>query len=52
MKRFHLGALLRAAAVSMVLGFAGPAMALDELLLIAPAAPGGDRRADPPDGGR
>jgi putative tricarboxylic transport membrane protein len=41
MKRFHLGALLRVATVSMALGLAGPALALDELLLIAPAAPGG-----------
>ena len=41
MKRFHLGTLLRAATVSMVLGCAGPALALDDLLLIAPAAPGG-----------
>src|SRR5687767_5174827 len=41
MKRFHLGALLRVATVSMVLGCAGPALALDDLLLIAPAAPGG-----------
>jgi putative tricarboxylic transport membrane protein len=36
-----LGRLLRAAAVIMMLGTAGPALALDELLLIAPAAPGG-----------
>jgi putative tricarboxylic transport membrane protein len=41
MKRFHLGALLRVATVTMALGCAGPALALDELLLIAPAAPGG-----------
>ena len=41
MKRFHLGTLLRAATVSLVLGCAGPALALDDLLLIAPAAPGG-----------
>jgi putative tricarboxylic transport membrane protein len=41
MKRIHLGTLLRAATVTMVLGFAGPALALDDLLLIAPAAPGG-----------
>jgi putative tricarboxylic transport membrane protein len=41
MKRFHLGPLLRAATVSMALGCAGPALALDDLLLIAPAAPGG-----------
>jgi putative tricarboxylic transport membrane protein len=32
---------MRAAAVTLVLGSAGPALALDELLLIAPAAPGG-----------
>jgi putative tricarboxylic transport membrane protein len=36
-----LGRLLRAATVIMMLGTAGPALALDELLLIAPAAPGG-----------
>jgi putative tricarboxylic transport membrane protein len=41
MKRIHLGTLLRAATISMTLGLAGPALALDELLLIAPAAPGG-----------
>ena len=36
-----LGRLLHAATVIMMLGTAGPALALDELLLIAPAAPGG-----------
>jgi len=41
MKRYTLTRLLRAAAVTLVLGSAGPALALDELLLIAPAAPGG-----------
>ena len=41
MKRFHIGALLRVATITMALGCAGPALALDELLLIAPAAPGG-----------
>jgi putative tricarboxylic transport membrane protein len=41
MKRYTLANLMRAAAVTMVLGAAGPALALDELLLIAPAAPGG-----------
>jgi len=41
MKRYSLANLMRAAAVAMVLGSAGPALALDELLLIAPAAPGG-----------
>jgi putative tricarboxylic transport membrane protein len=35
------GRLLRAATVFMMLGTAGPALALDDLLLIAPAAPGG-----------
>jgi putative tricarboxylic transport membrane protein len=33
--------LLGAAAISTVLALSGPAMALDELLLVAPAAPGG-----------
>jgi putative tricarboxylic transport membrane protein len=41
MRQLGLRPLLRAAAVTMVLGLAGPAMAIDELLLIAPAAPGG-----------
>ena len=41
MKRDTLVHLLRAAALTLVLGSAGPALALDELLLIAPAAPGG-----------
>jgi putative tricarboxylic transport membrane protein len=41
MKRYTLANLMRAAALTMVLGSAGPALALDELLLIAPAAPGG-----------
>jgi putative tricarboxylic transport membrane protein len=41
MKRYTLAHLMCAAAVTLVLGSAGPAMALDELLLIAPAAPGG-----------
>ena len=41
MKRYTLTRLMRAAAVTLVLGSAGPALALDELLLIAPAAPGG-----------
>jgi putative tricarboxylic transport membrane protein len=41
MRQLGLRPLLRAAAVTMVLGLAGPAMAIDEMLLIAPAAPGG-----------
>ena len=41
MKRCTLTHLVRAAAVTLILGSAGPALALDELLLIAPAAPGG-----------
>jgi putative tricarboxylic transport membrane protein len=41
MKRCTLTHLIRAAAVTLILGSAGPALALDELLLIAPAAPGG-----------
>jgi putative tricarboxylic transport membrane protein len=41
MTQFGIGTLLRVASVTMVLGLAGPAMALDELLLVAPAAPGG-----------
>lgn len=41
MIRLGMGGLLRAAAVTVALGLTGPAMALDELLLIAPAAPGG-----------
>jgi putative tricarboxylic transport membrane protein len=41
MSRFTLSHVMRAAAFALVLGTAGPALALDDLLLIAPAAPGG-----------
>jgi putative tricarboxylic transport membrane protein len=41
MKHSSLSALLRAASVTLVLGLTSPAFALDEMLIIAPAAPGG-----------
>jgi putative tricarboxylic transport membrane protein len=41
MKHSSLSALMRAAAVTLVLGLTSPAFALDEMLIIAPAAPGG-----------
>jgi putative tricarboxylic transport membrane protein len=41
MKFLSIGKLLRVGAISIVLGASGQAMALDELLIVAPAAPGG-----------
>jgi putative tricarboxylic transport membrane protein len=41
MKYLKIGGLLRAAAIAFVLGQTGPVLALDDVLLVAPAAPGG-----------